>query len=68
MIIDIFIFYRNVMVDNQTLFDKMLPPIYQQNNASIMRTNYPGYFTTDKAPRRHDTASDIQAEAGLLVR
>lgn len=59
---------RNVMIDNQTLFDQMLPPIYQQNNASIMRTNYPGYFTTDEAPRRLAPTSDIQSEAGPLVR
>jgi hypothetical protein len=55
------------MIDNQTLFDQMLPPIYQQNNASIMRTNYPGYFTTDEAPRRYGAVSDIQSEAGPLV-
>ncbi len=62
-----FILSRNVMIDNQTLFDQMLPPFYQQNNASIMRTNYPGYFTPDQAPRRHGAASDIQSEAGPLV-
>ena len=49
------------MIDNQTLFDQMLPPIYQQNNASIMRTNYPGYFTATDAPRRHGAASDVQS-------
>jgi hypothetical protein len=65
----IFILYRNVMIDNQTLFDQILPPVYQQNNASIMRTNYPGYFTTDDAPRRHGaSSSDIQSDAGALVR
>lgn len=56
------------MIDNQTLFDQMLPPIYQQNNASIMRTNYPGYFSTDEAPRRRGATSDLQSEAGPLVR
>jgi hypothetical protein len=56
------------MIENQTLFDQMLPPIYQQNNASIMRTNYPGYFTPDEAPRRYGTTSDIQSDTGLLVR
>lgn len=56
------------MIDNQTLFDEMLPPIYQQNNASIMRTNYPGYFTPDEAPRRYGANSDIQSDGSLLVR
>jgi hypothetical protein len=55
------------MIDNQTLFDQMLPPIYQQNNASIMRTNYPGYFTATDAPRRYGTASDAQSDAGPVV-
>jgi hypothetical protein len=62
-----FILYRNVMIDNQTLFDQMLPPIYQQNNASIMRTNYPGYFATNEAPRRYGAYSDIPSESGPLV-
>jgi hypothetical protein len=62
-----FIFFRNVMIDNQTLFDQMLPPIYQQNNASIMRTNYPGYFSTTEPPRKHGAASDVQSDAGPLV-
>jgi hypothetical protein len=65
--VDKFILYRNVMIDNQTLFDQMLPPIYQQNNASIMRTNYPGYFTATDAPRRYGTASDAQSDAGPVV-
>ncbi len=56
------------MIDNQTLFDKMLPPVYQQNNASIMRTNYPGYFATGEAPRRRGAPSDTQSESGPLVR
>ncbi len=55
------------MIDNQTLFDQMLPPIYQQNNASIMRTNYPGYFATNEAPRRYGAYSDIPSESGPLV-
>ena len=54
------------MIDNQTLFDQMLPPIYQQNNASIMRTNYPGYFSTEKSPRRQ-AAMNVQADTGPLV-
>jgi hypothetical protein len=56
------------MIDNQTLFDQMLPPIYQQNNASIMRTNYPGYFTSEESPRRYGTGSDAQSDAGPIVR
>ena len=54
------------MIDNQTLFDQMLPPIYQQNNASIMRTNYPGYFSTEKSPRRQ-AAMNVQPDTGPLV-
>ena len=56
-----------MIIDNQTLFDQMLPPIYQQNNASIMRTNYPGYFSTNEAPRRRPPGSDAHSEAGPLV-
>ena len=55
------------MIDNQPLFDQMLPPIYQQNNASVMRTNYPGYFTTETPMRKQTIGSDSQSDAGTLV-
>ena len=55
------------MIDNQTLFDRMLPPIYQQNSASIMRTNYPGYFDPNQQRRRHVGTSDTHLDVGLLV-
>ncbi|CAF1157364.1 unnamed protein product [Rotaria sordida] len=58
---------KSVMIDNQTLFDQMLPPIYQQNTASIMRTNYPGYFNTNQEPQRRATGSDIQLDVGPLI-
>ncbi|CAF3069840.1 unnamed protein product [Rotaria socialis] len=58
---------RSVMIDNQTLFDQMLPPIYQQNTASIMRTNYPGYFNTDQQSQRRTVSSDSQLDAGPLI-
>lgn len=47
----------------------MLPPIYQQNSASIMRTNYPGYFSTNQEAGRPCTtaASDVQSDAGPFV-
>ncbi|CAF5013081.1 unnamed protein product, partial [Rotaria socialis] len=57
----------SVMIDNQTLFDQMLPPIYQQNTASIMRTNYPGYFNTDQQSQRRTVSSDSQLDAGPLI-
>lgn len=56
-----------MIIENQTLFEQALPPVYQQNNASIMRTNYPGYFTTDETSQRHGAHSDIHSEAGPLV-
>ena len=56
------------MIDNQTLLDQAPPPIYQQNNASIMRTNYPGYFLDDQAHRRHTSPSDVHSDVGPLVR
>ncbi|CAF2758293.1 unnamed protein product [Rotaria sp. Silwood2] len=59
---------RSVMIDNQTLFDQMLPPIYQQNTASIMRTNYPGYFNTNQEPQRRAAgSSDTQSDVGPLI-
>ena len=58
---------RNVLIENQTLFDQLLPPIYQQNSASIMRTNYPGYFTGDEPARKQTAKSDTQSDMGALV-
>lgn len=55
------------MIENQTLFDQMLPPTYQQNTASIMRTNYPGYFTTRQESQRHTVSSDSRTDVGPLV-
>ncbi|CAF4533134.1 unnamed protein product [Rotaria sp. Silwood1] len=58
---------RSVMIDNQTLFDQMLPSIYQQNTASIMRTNYPGYFNTNQELQRRAPSSDSQSDVGPLI-
>ena len=52
------------MNDNKKLINQMLPPIYQQNNASVMRTNYPGYFTRDEASRKQEAASDSKSDTG----
>ncbi|CAF1470079.1 unnamed protein product [Adineta steineri] len=54
---------RKVMNDNKKLINQMLPPIYQQNNASVMRTNYPGNFIVDKTSRKQENVSN----AGLLI-
>jgi hypothetical protein len=55
------------MTDNKKLLNQMLPPTYQQNNASVMRTNYPGYFPSDKASRKPEVAPDSKSNGELLV-
>lgn len=60
-------FFSNVVIDNQTLFDQMLPAVYQQNNASVMRTNYPGYFDVEEPRRKQTIGSDSQSDSHALV-
>ncbi|CAF1018673.1 unnamed protein product [Adineta ricciae] len=50
---------RKVMNDNKKLITQMLPPIYQQNDASILRTNYPGHFNSNETSRKPEVASEI---------
>ena len=59
---------RKVMNDNKKLITQMLPPIYQQNDASILRTNYPGHFNSADISRKPEVASESKSNMELLVR
>jgi hypothetical protein len=66
--IDFFSLLSKVIIDSQRLFDQMLPWTYQQNSASVMRTNYPNSFANDVASDQTTDASQMTSETSFLVR